>query len=246
MNQKQIYTDFWNLLSLTEDYLKYNKNTGDHTPPSFDNPPPAQEAVHAAASGGTFAPRAGGPGGRASAGEAVLPDCPGCSIRRAGRGAVPGRGSSRPRLLVVTGPPSVRAEQEGIPLAAEEMDYFEKWIAAIGLDLGKDVYLTNLTRCRPPGNRPPFPEEMNRCTGSIREFIRKVSPEVLLTMGPVPSAFLTGQTGLKVSEIRGQFFDLEGIPLLTTYSPDQVLSYPELKRPVWDDLKRIRNVLNGS
>ena len=125
------------------------------------------------------------------------------------------------------------------------MDYFLKWMTAIELDAEQDVLLMNFPRCRPPGNRPPYPEELKRCSRSIEELIEKSRPLLILTLGAVPSAFFSGNPGRKVSEIREQLAQWKGIPVLSTFSPDQVLTWNELKRPVWEDLKRVRNLLNG-
>ncbi len=244
MNQKQQYTEFWELLSLTEDYIKYGKKSGEYTIPDF---------TEAADSLQTNAPEVESPGLEIRPNREHplirLPSdnaCRNCGMAKMGKKPLGAVGCETPRLLILCGPPSVGAEQNQIPLAAEEMDYVLKWISAIDLSLERDVMLLNFPRCRPPGNRPPFPEEMNGCASVVRTFIGKHKPSVILTLGPVPSAYFTGNPGLKVSEIREGVAQWEGVPVLSTYSPDQVLTYHELKRPVWEDLKRVRNFINGA
>lgn len=245
MSQKQQYTEFWKLLSLTEDYLKYGKKTGEYVAPVFsDSPVPASN------------PRPAGPASRSSVVKQNTEHpivhlntesaCQNCSIAKMGKTPVAAIGTDTPRLLVLCGPPSVDAEQSQVPLAAEEMDSFLKWISAIDLDLEKDVLLMNFPRCRPPGNRPPFQDEMNRCGKVIQELVERVKPILILTMGPVASAYFTGNPGMKVSKIRENIAQWHGIPVCVTYSPDQVLSYDKLKRPVWEDLKRVRDLINGA
>lgn len=244
MSQNQQYTEYWKLLSLAEDFLRYRKRSGEYRPPEWNAPPPPPVPTAQAPSRGVPQPRRPRTehpfveiGGSAA--------CKGCGIARMGKSPIGAIGRENPQLLVLCGPPSVDAEQANIPLAAEEMDYFLKWIGAIDLTLEEQVMLMNFPRCRPPGNRPPFPEEMNLCAKVLRELVKKSPPRAILTLGPVSSAYFAGIPGAKVSKIRERIGMWEGIPLLSTYSPDQVLTYGELKRPVWEDLKRVRNILNG-
>ncbi|MDA3955745.1 MAG: uracil-DNA glycosylase, partial [Oceanispirochaeta sp.] len=71
-------------------------------------------------------------------------------------------------------------------------------------------------------------------------------PKIIRSMGASCSAWFLGQKGMKVSEMRGRLYEWNGIPLVVSYSPKQVLDFGELKRPVWEDLKSLRNVLNGN
>ena len=243
MDQKQQYTEFWKFLSLTEDFLKYRKKSGSYDPPEFrsvsEQPVPAPSLQEPEVE---VKPNTDHPLVPIAAGE----DCVNCAARKMGKDPVPAIGSQTPALLVLCGPPSVNAEQNHVPLAAEEMDYFLKWMAAIDLDLEKDVLLMNFPRCRMPGNRPPFPEELNRCARYLPDLIKDHKPVLVLTLGPVAASCFMGSPGQKVSELRDQIGQWQDIPVIATYSPDQVLTYDELKRPVWEDLKKVRELLNGS
>ncbi|OQY33374.1 MAG: hypothetical protein B6241_08095 [Spirochaetaceae bacterium 4572_59] len=245
MSQKQQYTEFWKLLSLTEDYLKFGKKTGEYIPPVFSDSPAA------VVNPGSSSPVPRNHRVKQNTEHPLVPlntesACEHCSIAKMGKTPVPAIGTESPRLLVLCGPPSVDAEQSHVPLAAEEMDSFLKWISAIDLDLEKDVLLMNFPRCRPPGNRPPFQDEMKRCATIVQELLERVKPVLILTLGPIPSAFFTGNPGMKVSAIRENVAHWNGVPVCVSYSPDQVLSYDELKRPVWEDLKRVRDLINGA
>ncbi len=248
MNQKQLYTDFWKLISLSEDFIKYGKRSGEYVAPEWNTAaPPNSPSGSASQKSGKESPVAPRPNtDHPLVSVDTREACGGCALSRMGKSAVPAIGADKPRLLVLCGPPSVRAEENHVPLAAEEMDYFLKWISAIDLDLEKDVLLMNFPRCRMPGSRPPFTEEMNRCSSSIDSFLFNRKVEAILTLGPVPSAFYMNEPGRKVSEIREKNGLWNGIPVFATFSPDQVLSYDELKRPVWEDLKKVRDLLNGS
>jgi len=126
------------------------------------------------------------------------------------------------------------------------MEYFEKWMDAIGLSPGRDLCLQNLTRCRPPGSRPPFPEEIKRCGTVLAHQLAIHRPRVILALGPVCGTWFARRKGVPLEELRSQIYNWEGIPVVISYSPHQVLTHDELKRPVWEDLKTLRNILNGS
>ncbi len=236
MDQNTLYTDFWKLLNKSEDYLRYGKISSassaaelpDFTVPSAEEQ--ASSTVLLKSEVSVLNPE----------------NCADCPLVKAGRRAVPALGNPASDLWVVTDPPGLEAEKNAFPLVGDEMDYFSKWMKAIELELPDDLYLQNLVRCRPPGNRPPFSEEMNRCGREIRQRLQAHRPRVILALGPHCASWFSGRRGEKVSAIRGQVYSWEGIPVVVSYSPDQVLSYGELKRPVWEDLKGVRNILNGS
>lgn len=232
MDQKKLYTDFWNLLSETEDYIKYGmKSQRSGTPViTIGEPVPEKSEL------------------KSEVQEIVSnsENCMNCPMLKAGKKAMPLYGNPNSDLWVVTDPPLLEAEKINRPLSESEMDYFQKWMSAIDISLPDDLLLQNLTRCRTPGNRPPFPEEMSRCAKEILSRLEHHRPKVILAMGSACASWFTSQKGMKVSEIRGKLYTWQGIPLIVTYSPDQVLSYGELKRPVWEDLKSLRNVLSGS
>ena len=232
MDQKKLYTDFWNLISETEDYIKYGMKTKHPGTPVFTERSAETETVKPV-----------------MAVQEIISDsenCQNCPMLKAGKKAMPMLGNIRSDLWVVTDPPLQEAEKLNRPFGDSEMEYFQKWMTAIELSLPNDLMVQNLTRCRTPGNRPPFPEEMNRCGKEIISRLEIHRPKVILVMGSACASWFTSQKGVKVSEIRGRLYSWQGIPLVVTYSPDQVLSYGELKRPVWEDLKSLRNILSGS
>lgn len=233
MDRNTLYTDFWELLSKSEDYLRYGMRSSRGDAPDFSAPPEPEPLS---------------PETRGHEAFPVLdPDnCADCPLAKAGRRAVPSMGNPGADLWVFTDPPGLEAEKNAFPLMGDEMDYFSKWMKAIDLELPDDLYLQNLIRCRPPGNRPPFPEELNRCGRELIQRLKTHRPRVILALGPSPASWFTGRRGGKVSALRGQVYSWEGIPVVVSYSPDQVLSYGELKRPVWEDLKGVRNILNGN
>jgi len=230
MEQNELYTEYWKLLNRTEDYLRYGRET-KHRIPDFQ---PRKTAVQNRPETGNEMPVSSFPS----------EDCGSCAMSKAGRRAVPLYGNPDSDLWVVTDPPSLEAEKLHVPLGPDEMDYLQKWMAAIEVELPGGLCLQNLPRCRPPGSRPPFPDEISRCARELESRLIRHKPRVILSLGASCSAWFTGQRGMKVSEMRGRLYEWKGVPLVVSYSPDQVLNYGELKRPVWEDLKSLRNLLN--
>jgi len=231
MGQNELYTEYWKLLNRTEDYLRYGKEIVHNTPPFQirKSPEPLQPAVPQEIPISSYPSE----------------DCGNCAMSKTGRRAVPILGNMNSDLWVITDPPSMEAEKLHLPLGHDEMDYFQKWMTAIDMKLPDDLCLQNLPRCRPPGSRPPFPDEINRCSRELEAQLTQYKPKILLSLGVSCSAWFSGQKGKKVSEMRGRLYEWKGFPLIISYSPEQVLNFGELKRPVWEDLKSLRNMLNG-
>ncbi|MDA3955669.1 hypothetical protein, partial [Oceanispirochaeta sp.] len=152
MEQNELYTDYWRLLSRTDDYLRYGKEIRPVQVPDFSTPEvhPHQNEILTQETD-----------------DLPSENCGLCSMSRAGRKAVPILGRINSDLWVVTTPPSLEADKLHLPLGPDEMDYFQKWMTAIEMNLPTDLCLQNLPRCRPPGSRPPFPEEIGRCAKDL-------------------------------------------------------------------------------
>jgi len=119
----------------------------------------------------------------------------------------------------------------------------DKMIPAMGLDPA-DVYITNIVKCRPPGNREPRSDEVEACWPYLKRQIELVRPRVICTLGrPAANALL--RNTLAMGELRGRWFLYEGIPLLPTYHSAYLLRSPSQKKAAWEDLKKIIRVLRG-
>ena len=203
MDRNTLYTDFWNLLNKSEDYIRYGKASSGNKAPDFSAPPEPVAEVPAPRIHREFS--------------VLNPDnCAECPLAKTGRRAVPAMGNPEAALWVLTDPPGLEAEKNAFPLMGDEMDYFAKWMKAIDLELPDDLYLQNLIRCRPPGNRPPFPEEMNRCGMELRQRLQTHRPRVILALGPHCASWFTGRRGEKVSALRGQVYNWEGVPVVVS------------------------------
>ena len=117
-------------------------------------------------------------------------------------------------------------------------------LAAVDLDRKRNCYIANIVKCRPPMNRDPAPDEREACLPYLERQIRFLRPRVILALGRTAAQTLLKSTG-GVGSLRGRFHDRQGVPLLVTYHPSAVLRDEALKRPAWEDLKKLRAFLDG-
>jgi DNA polymerase len=146
-----------------------------------------------------------------------------------------------PLVMVIGEGPGAEEDRQGLPFVGRAGQYLDKWLAAIGLSRDRDVYITNIVKCRPPGNRDPQTNEIEACTPYLRRQIDIVRPNTILAVGRFAASWLTGRSD-SLAKLRGRTFDFAGVPVVVTYHPSGVLRNPEYRRPVWDDLRRLREI----
>ncbi|MDR0375684.1 MAG: uracil-DNA glycosylase [Treponema sp.] len=159
---------------------------------------------------------------------------------------VPGEGVQRPLVLVVGEAPGSEEDERGKPFVGVAGHLLDRMLASINLSRETNCFITNTVKCRPPGNRDPSPEETEACASFLARQIRVLRPAYILCMGRIAA-----QTMLRTSEgigrLRGTFFDYTpdsaagapAIPLIATYHPSALLRDANLKRPAWEDLKKL-------
>lgn len=148
-------------------------------------------------------------------------ECRGCPLCPGRRNVVFGVGNPRARLMFIGEGPGEEEDRRGEPFVGAAGRKLNQWIARIGL-AREDVYIANIVKCRPPGNRAPLPEEAAACLPYLRRQIRTVRPEVLCTLGAVALNSLLGNND-RITRARGTWRELDGIPLLPTYHPAYIL-----------------------
>jgi len=117
-----------------------------------------------------------------------------------------------------------------------------RMIAAMGFSR-EQVYICNVVKCRPPGNRTPESDEVSKCGAFLRAQLQTLRPKVIVALGATPSRFLLDTTS-PMSRIRGQFASYEGMTVMPTYHPAYLLRTPSAKKMVWEDLKQVMTRLN--
>lgn len=161
-----------------------------------------------------------------------------CNLCKARTNAVPGIGNPHPILLLVGEGPGRDEDLQREPFVGLAGQLLTKMLAAIDLKR-EDVFITNVVKCRPPGNRTPLPDEVGACNDYLERQIVILNPKLICTLGSVAAkAFLNTNEG--ITKIHGRWFYFKGIPLLPTFHPAYLLRNPEIKKASWEDLKIIR------
>lgn len=168
--------------------------------------------------------------------------CEACPLSLGRTSAVPGEGVLDPLVMVVGEGPGYNEDRQGRPFVGKAGAYLDTWLDSIGLHRDRNAFIANIVKCRPPNNRDPKPEESDACAPYLREQIALVRPQLIMTVGRISTRILTGATQ-GITRIHGSFYRYEGIPLVPTFHPSAVLRNPDYRRPVWEDLKKIRNWL---
>ncbi len=153
-----------------------------------------------------------------------------------------GEGARRPRLVVVGEAPGADEDASGRPFVGKAGQLLTRMLLAIGLSR-EDVYICNVLKCRPPGNRPPAPEEVASCRPILVEQLRLLAPELLLLLGNHATRAVLG-TDRGITSLRGRLQPSpEGYPTLPTFHPAYLLRNPDAKREVWLDLQLVARTL---
>jgi DNA polymerase len=173
---------------------------------------------------------------------AQIAECQRCALGRTRTRFVFGVGNPHADLMLIGEAPGREEDRQGIPFVGAAGELLTKILASIGLRRD-DVYIANVLKCRPPGNRDPEPEEVASCRPYLVEQIRLVAPRMLCALGRFAAHLLTGEDAA-LSRLRGGAHAFDGIPVLVTYHPSALLRSPSLKRPTWEDMKRLRGELD--
>ncbi|HET9768825.1 MAG TPA: uracil-DNA glycosylase [Thermoanaerobaculia bacterium] len=169
--------------------------------------------------------------------------CTRCRLAEGRRTVVFGTGNPDADLMFIGEGPGAEEDRQGLPFVGPAGQLLTRIIGAIGLARG-DVYIANVVKCRPPGNRDPQPDEVAACRGFLEEQVRLVAPRVLVALGRIAAQTLLGNE-LPVGRMRGSWHRVFGVPLRVTYHPAALLRNDALKRPTWDDMQVVRDVLSG-
>ena len=169
--------------------------------------------------------------------------CTKCALARTRNNVVPGEGVENPLVLIIGEGPGYDEDMSGRPFVGKAGVLLDKMLAAIGLDRNKNCYIANVVKCRPPQNRDPAPEEQATCSGFLEAQIHILKPKMILCMGRIAGHKMLG-TETPLNQMRAQFHDYNGIPLMVTYHPSALLRDQTLKAPAWEDLKMFKRKLD--
>ena len=170
--------------------------------------------------------------------------CMRCALYESAKHHVPGEGNPSAELFCVGEAPGADEDELGQPFVGESGELLTKILGAIQLSR-EDVFLCNVLKHRPPGNRDPLPEEVVACQPYLLRQIELVRPRVILALGRFTAQTLL-QTTTGISALRGRIHQFHGVPLIVTYHPAALLRNDAWKRPTWEDVKLARRILDAS
>jgi uracil-DNA glycosylase len=172
-----------------------------------------------------------------------LGDCTRCKLHTLGRRQIVyGVGNPNADLMFVGEAPGADEDIQGEPFVGRAGQLLTKIIEAIGMTR-EDVYIANVIKCRPPGNRNPEPDEVEQCQPFLFRQIDTIKPKVIVALGKFGAQCLL-RTNDPITRLRGREFKYRDAILIPTYHPAYLLRTPSAKREVWEDMKRVRELLN--
>ncbi len=170
--------------------------------------------------------------------------CQKCGLAQTRTSVVFGNGKTNADLLFVGEAPGAEEDRQGLPFVGAAGQLLTRMIEAMGLTR-KDVYITNIIKCRPPNNRDPKPDEIAECQPYLLRQIDLIAPVVICTLGRFAAQTLL-QTTESIGRLRGKIFEYQGAKLVPTYHPAALLRNAHWKRPAWEDLKLVRKLYDGT
>jgi DNA polymerase len=175
---------------------------------------------------------------------AMVASCTRCPLYSTATNPVPGEGNPNAELMLVGEAPGATEDETGRPFVGAAGQLLTKIVAAIDLRR-EDVFICNVLKHRPPGNRNPRPEEVTACSPYLVRQIELIRPKVIIALGTFAAQTLL-DTKLSIGKLRGQIHRYYGVPLVVTYHPAALLRNPSWKRPTWDDVKLARRILDNA
>jgi DNA polymerase len=169
-------------------------------------------------------------------------DCTRCKLSRGRNSIVFGVGSPDAPVVFVGEAPGQEEDLRGEPFVGPAGQLLDRMIVAMGLSRA-EVYIANIVKCRPPGNRNPEPDEIAACEPFLVKQLAAIRPRMIVCLGKFAAQTLTRKDA-PISALRGRFHSYEGIPLMPTFHPAFLLRNPEAKREVWSDLQQVMKELD--
>ena len=180
---------------------------------------------------------------------ARIRSCTRCDLHRSRRLAVPGEGASRPGVMFIGEGPGEQEDRTGKPFVGKAGQLLDRLIQRMGLSR-ETVFIGNIIKCRPPGNRDPQDDEVRQCLPYLKQQIALLSPRVIVCLGRVAVNRLLGGDA-PISRLRGRVLDLDGIPVVPTYHPSYILhqrgreAVSRAKWDVWEDMQAVIKLLKN-
>ena len=163
--------------------------------------------------------------------------CQLCGLCETRKNIVVGEGSPSADLVFVGEGPGATEDETGRPFVGKAGQLLDKMVQAMGLSRDQ-VFICNVVKCRPPGNRDPLEDEINACESYLFRQLDVIQPKVIVALGKFAAQTLL-KTDQRISQLRGKFFSYRGTQLIPTFHPSFLLRNPSAKKEVWEDLQKV-------
>jgi len=173
-----------------------------------------------------------------------MEDCQECHLHKYRTNLVFGMGNPQAEVMFVGEAPGREEDLQGKPFVGRAGQLLDKILQAIDFKR-EEVYIGNVLKCRPPENRDPLPDEVEKCEPYLLKQIEIIKPRIICALGRISAQVLL-KTKLPLNQLRGKFHDYHGIKFLVTYHPAALLRYPQYKRQTWEDVKLLRKEYDRS
>jgi len=174
----------------------------------------------------------------------VVAHCTACKLHTSRTQSVLGVGDRNADWLIIGEAPGVEEEEQGEPFVGQAGQLLDAMLGAIGLARGNNVYITNVLKSHPPGNRDPEPDELTACRPYLQAQIELIQPKIILALGHVAAQSLLDSKET-IGHLRGRVHQFQGVPLVATYHPAYLLRKPTEKARAWEDLCLARRLLQS-
>ncbi|MDH4223001.1 MAG: uracil-DNA glycosylase [candidate division Zixibacteria bacterium] len=168
-----------------------------------------------------------------------IKDCQKCQLYESRTNFVFGTGNSKAEVMFIGEAPGRDEDLQGEPFVGRAGQLLNKILAAINFER-EEVYIGNVLKCRPPENRDPLPDEIEKCEPYLIEQIKLIQPKLICALGRIAAQALL-KTKQPLNRLRGSFHDYQGIKFMVTYHPAALLRYPQFKKDTWEDVKLLRS-----
>jgi len=166
-------------------------------------------------------------------------NCKACPLSQVRQHAIWGEGNPRAEILIIGEAPGANEDRVGRPFVGKSGQLLDKILAVCGFSREEHVFLSNILRCRPPGNRVPEADEVRACLPFLFEQIEIVDPKIIIPLGATALKRFMQDDSLRITRLRGQWMHWQGRLVMPVYHPAALLRNPALKRETWEDFKKI-------
>ena len=164
--------------------------------------------------------------------------CRKCRLWETRTHVVVGKGNRNADILFVGEGPGYHEDMQGVPFVGPAGQLLDKIMESVGLTMD-DVYITNIVKCRPPGNRDPHEDEQEKCMNYLRYQLLLIRPKIIVCLGRISGSYIIGG-GFRITRDRGRWIERKGYQMTAVFHPSALLRDEEKKKPTYEDFKEIK------